>query len=45
LETLKDALKNFKKPEDSLAISEQLIAVKKLVKACLSTIKLPKNRK
>jgi hypothetical protein len=45
LEILKESLKDFKKQEDSIAITEQLTAMKKIIKACLSTIKLPKYRK
>ncbi len=44
LDTLKESLKDFKKPEDALAIVEELSIMKKLIRACLSTVKLPKHK-
>lgn len=44
LETLKESLKDFTKLEDTMAVTKELSFIKKLVRACLSTIKLPKYR-
>lgn len=45
LEVLKESLKDFKKTDDGVEIKQELEIIKKLTKACLSTIKLPKYRK
>jgi hypothetical protein len=45
LEVLKGSLRDFKKTEDSVAICNELTEIKKIVKACFSTIKLPKHKK
>jgi len=44
LETLKESLKELKKPEDALSIVKELVSMKKLIKSCLSSIKLPKRK-
>jgi len=44
LETLKKSLKDFKKQEDSVSIKKELESMKNLIRACLSTIKLPKHK-
>jgi len=44
LETLKVSLKDFKKKEDAPSIVKELISMKKLIKGCLSTVKLPKRK-
>lgn len=44
LETLRESLKDFKKPEDAVAIVQELSSMKKLIRACLSTVKLPKHK-
>lgn len=44
LETLKESLKDFKKQEDSISIVKELAFMKKLIRACLGTIKLPKYK-
>jgi len=45
LETLKTSLRDFKKPEDASSIIEELTSMKKLIKACFSTIRLPKHKR
>lgn len=45
LEVLQGSLKDFKKPEDTVAIIKELVFIKKIVKACFSIIKLPKYKK
>jgi hypothetical protein len=45
LDVLKESLKDFKKLDDGVEIKKELETIKKIVKACLSTIKLPKYRK
>ena len=45
LDVLRNALKNFQKTEDAVAIVKELQTIKKTIRACLSTIKLPKHRK
>jgi hypothetical protein len=45
LGVLKESLKDFKKPADAVEIKTELENIKKIVKACLSIIKLPKHRK
>jgi hypothetical protein len=44
LQTLRQSLKDFTKTEDGLSITKELESMKKLIRACLSTIKLPKHR-
>lgn len=44
LETLKESLKDFKKQEDGVSIKRELESMKNLIRACLSTIKLPKHK-
>jgi hypothetical protein len=45
LETLKESLKDFAKEEDAVSIVKELSSMKKIIRACLSTIKLSKHRK
>jgi hypothetical protein len=45
LETLKESLKDFKKQEDAVSIIKELTSMKKLIRACFSTIKLPKYKR
>jgi hypothetical protein len=44
LETLKESLKTLINEDDGLEIFNQLIYIRKLVKACTSSIKLPKRK-
>jgi hypothetical protein len=45
LSVLQDSLNNLQKTEDTQAIFNELVLIKKIVKACFSTIKLPKQKK
>jgi len=44
LEVLKETLKDFKKTEDGPAIKKELCEIKKITKACFSTLNLPKYK-
>jgi hypothetical protein len=44
LETLKESLKDFKRQEDAYSIVEELDSMKKLIKSCRSSIRLPKRK-